>query len=153
MIASKTLPVSSRPHGVLIVDDEEDVRSVLHDRLRKEGFSVWLAADGREALDLYRANHETIDVALLDLCMPNLDGPQTLAALQEITPQVRCCFMSGYLGDHSEKDLRDLGAAKIFAKPFQLDEVAHVVEELARSADRGPRRLGGETTNYIGERS
>lgn len=49
-----------RPHGVLIADDEADVRDVLHDKLRREGFSVWLAADGQEALDLYRTHRENI---------------------------------------------------------------------------------------------
>ncbi len=127
-----------RPHGVLIADDEADVRDVLHDKLRREGFSVWLAADGQEALDLYRTHRENIDVVLLDVCMPGLDGPRTLAALQEITPQVRCCFMSGYLSDHFEKDLRGLGAAKVFAKPFQLDEVVNVLGYLARHGNVRP---------------
>jgi CheY-like chemotaxis protein len=131
MMTSETPLVRPRPHGVLIADDDADVRDVLHDKLRQEGFSVWLAADGQEALELYRNHCETIDVALLDVRMPGLDGPQTLVALQGITPQVRCCFMSGYLGVHSERKLRDLGAATVFAKPFRLDEVTRVLEELA----------------------
>ena len=105
---------------------------MLHDKLRQEGFSVWLAADGQEALDLYRTHRETIDVALLDVCMPGLDGPRTLVALQQLTPQIRCCFMSGYLGNHIEKDLCGAGAARVFAKPFRLDEVANVLGQLAR---------------------
>jgi len=153
-MASETSLVTARTYGILVADDEEDMRDLLHDRLRQEGFSVWLAADGREALDLYRDHCETIDVALLDVCMPGLDGPQTLAAIQEITPQVRCCFMSGYLGDGFEEKLRDLGAAKVFAKPFQLDEVAHVLGELARNADFSPWRFGsGETIHYKGDGS
>lgn len=131
MMKSEALLARPRPHGVLIADDEEDVRDVLHDKLRQEGFSVWLAADGREALDLYRNHCETIDVALLDVRMPGLDGPQTLVALREITPHVRCCFMSGYLGSYSEEKLRSLGAAEVFAKPVRLDEVTQVLGELA----------------------
>ncbi len=131
----EALLVTPRPHGILVADDEEEVRDVLHDKLRHEGFSVWLAADGQEALDLYRTHCETIDVALLDVCMPGLDGPQTLAALQELTPQIRCCFMSGYLGSYTEERLRDLGAATVFAKPFRVDEVAHVLGELANQTD------------------
>jgi len=137
MLSAEIL-ATSRPRGVLIADDEADVRDVLHDKLRQEGFSVWLAADGQEALDLYRTHRETIDVALLDVCMPGLDGPRTLAALQEITPQVRCCFMSGYLGDHVEKDLCGLGAVRVFAKPFRLDEVANVLGYLARHGNVSP---------------
>jgi CheY-like chemotaxis protein len=120
-----------RKYGLLVADDEGEVRDALNDGLQREGFSVWLAADGQEALDLYRDHCATIDVVLLDVRMPGLDGPQTLAALQEITPQVRCCFMSGYLGRYTAEKLRALGAATVFAKPFQLAEVAHVLGELA----------------------
>jgi two-component system cell cycle sensor histidine kinase/response regulator CckA len=125
------LLIPGRGHGVLVADDDPEVRDAVHDGLRRQGFAVWLAADGQEALDLYRSHCETIDVALLDVCMPGLDGPQTLAALQEITPQVRCCFMSGYLGSYTAERLRDLGAVTVFAKPFHLAEVAHVLGELA----------------------
>jgi two-component system cell cycle sensor histidine kinase/response regulator CckA len=138
-MTSAEFVATPRPYGVLIADDEADVREVLHDKLRQVGFSVWLAADGQEALDVYRTHRETIDVALLDVCMPGLDGPRTLAALQEITPQIRCCFMSGYLGNHVEKDLCGTGAARVFAKPFRLDEVARVIGQLAR---RGNVSLG-----------
>jgi CheY-like chemotaxis protein len=126
---------------VLVADDEADVRDVLNDKLQQEGFSVWLAADGQEALELYRHHCETIDVVLLDVRMPGLDGPQTLAALRKITPQIRCCFMSGYLGNYSEAKLRDLGAATVFAKPFRLAEVAQVLENLARNGDVSPSPL------------
>ena len=138
MTTSEALLVRPRPHGVLIADDEADVRDVLHDRLRQEGFSVWLAADGQEALDLYRNHCATIDVVLLDVRMPGLNGPQTLAALRELTPQIRCCFMSGSFGSYTEERLRDLGAATVFAKPFRLDEVAHVLGNLARHGDVNP---------------
>ena len=104
---------------------------MLNDRLRQLGYSVWLAADGHEALDLYRNHCETIDVVLLDVRMPGLDGPQTLAALKEIAPQVRCCFMSGHFGRYSADELRELGAARVFEKPFRLAEVAGVLSELA----------------------
>jgi len=146
------LRTTRRQHGVLIADDEAEVRDVLHDKLQQEGFSVWLAADGQEALDLYRNHCETIDVVLLDVRMPALDGPQTLAALQEITPQVRCCFMSGYLGSYTEENLRDLGAATVFAKPFRLAEVAHVLGELAGRRPWSVAAGRSETAHYKGDR-
>lgn len=142
-MSSTAFCATPRPHGVLIADDEADVREVLHDKLRQEGFSVWLAADGQEALELYRNHRETIDVALLDVCMPGLDGPQTLAALRKVTPRVRCCFMSGDLGSYSEEKLRGLGAASVFAKPFRLDEVTRALEELASQTGTSPGRGAG----------
>jgi CheY-like chemotaxis protein len=120
-----------RPHGVLVADDDEDVRSVLNAKLRREGFSVWLAADGGEALELYRDHRATIDVALLDVCMPVLDGPQTLAALRELTPQIRCCFMTGHAGPYAEHGLQRLAADAVFVKPFRLAEVVQTLRNMA----------------------
>src|SRR5581483_10924218 len=95
-----------RTFGILVVDDEECVRTVLDLALRQQGFVVWLAADAQGALDLYRRHHDTIDVVLLDVRMPGSDGPQTLLALQRVNPQVRCGFMSVDLGDYTEEGLR-----------------------------------------------
>ena len=124
-----------RTYGILVVDDEWAVRAVLSVVLRGKGFALWLAANGQEALDLYRRHHETIDVVLLDVRMPGRDGPQTLAALQEVNPRVRCCFMSGDLGSYTERGLRDLGAATVLLKPFRFAEVAQVLWDLASEAE------------------
>src|SRR4051812_26454959 len=85
----------SRACGILIVDDEMCMRDVLNIGMRNYGFAVWLAADGQEALDVYRRHHEAIDVVLMDVRMPGLDGPQTLAGLQAQNPQGRRLFMGG----------------------------------------------------------
>jgi CheY-like chemotaxis protein len=124
-----------RTYGILVADDEWAVRAVLSVVLRARGFALWLASDGHEALDLYRRCHEAIDVVLLDVCMPRRDGPQTLAALREVNPQVRCCFMSGDLGRYTEQGLRDLGAAAVLQKPFRVAEIAQALWELAGGAD------------------
>jgi CheY-like chemotaxis protein len=116
------------------------MRCVLNAWLQQQGFAVWLAVNGWEALDLYRRQRETIDVVLLDVLMPGRDGPQTLASLQEVNPQVRCCFMSGNLGVYSEERLRTLGAAAILLKPFRLDEAAHLLGQLASNGRCEPVR-------------
>jgi CheY-like chemotaxis protein len=130
-----------RTYGVLVVDDEGALRRLLGIGLRREGFAVWLAATGREALDLYRRHREIIDTVLLDVLMPGLNGPQTLAALQELNPQIRCCFMSGDLGSYTEERLRSLDAAAVLQKPFPLDEVAQVLRQLASNGRGEPVRL------------
>src|SRR5260370_467742 len=88
-------PATPRTYGILVVDDQASVGSVLDVALRQEGFTVWLAVNGQEALDLYRRCRRTIDAVLLDVRMPGWDGPRTLAALRELNPKIRCCFMSG----------------------------------------------------------
>jgi len=128
----------SLPHaanyGVLVADDDAEIRDVLNDGLRREGFSVWLAADGQDAVNTYCWNAGTIHVALLDVRMPVLDGPETFAVLKRFNPAVTCCFMSGHLGSYSSAGLRQMGAATIFWKPFRLMEVAEVLKKLAHQS-------------------
>src|SRR5438132_14371975 len=127
-------PVTRRTYGILVADDQLGVGSVLDVALRQEGFTVWLAVNGREALELYRRHRQTIDVVLLDVRMPGWDGPQTLAALRELNPKIRCCFMSGDISRVDDWQLRDWGAAGMFQKPFELAEAAHALRELASKA-------------------
>lgn len=149
-----------RTYGILVVDDNEDVRSVLQCVLSQAGFSVWLASSGREALEVYRNRDITIDVVLLDVCMPDLDGPQTLAAMQQVTPRVVCCFMTGHAGSHTDRDLRGRGAVAVFTKPFRIPELIEALWEIAAAgrctvddplaALSACRRLGGGPRLCVG---
>ena len=117
-------PAERRP-GVLVVDDEEDIRRVLQVGLRSYGLAVWVAADGHEAVEVYRSFRDDIDITLLDVRMAGRDGPQTFLALRELDPDARACFMSGFAGQYSDQNLLDLGALVVFKKPLRLGELAH----------------------------
>jgi CheY-like chemotaxis protein len=116
--------VHDRP-GVLVVDDDPLVRFVVQRGLERDGFDVWLASNGREAIPLYRTHRESIAVVLLDVHMPVLDGPGTLDALRRLNPEVLVCFMSGDTGDYDPQELLQRGAASFIAKPFHLDQLAN----------------------------
>src|SRR5262245_41951995 len=83
-----------RADGVLVVDDDPGVRACLRACLEHAGFVVWQAGRGEEAIDLCRAHGTAIDVVLLDVHMPGLDGPATLRRLRAIKPALRSFFMS-----------------------------------------------------------
>lgn len=119
-----------RQPGVLVADDLGLVLVLLKAEIQQLGCAVWLASDGREAVELYEQHHEAIDMVLLDVQMAGLDGPQVLAGLREIEPTVRCCFMAGYGGAYTRKDLRKLRPERIFDKPFNPAVVAQAVWEL-----------------------
>jgi DNA-binding response OmpR family regulator len=123
---------------LLIVDDEEHVRSVLDLAMQQQGFVVWLASSGKEAIGLYRRHGQAIDMVLMDVRMPGLDGPQTLAALRQLNAQVRCCFMSGNLGSYTEWQLCNLGAIRVIRKPFHLAEITALLWGLASNAPFSP---------------
>lgn len=120
----------SRQPGVLVADGLGLVLVLLKAELQQLGCGVWLASDGREAVELYEQHHEVIDVVLLNVQMAGLDGPQVLAGLREIDPTVRCCFMAGYGGACTRKDLRKLRPERVFDKPFNPAVVAQAVWEL-----------------------
>jgi len=116
--------------GVLIVDDEPQVRRLLEFALSREGLTVWSAPSGKEAVALYARHREQIGVVLLDVQMPGLDGPWTLAALQKVNPQVRAVFVSGHTGEYDTELLLAMGAAGVLQKPFNLGEVSRLVGRL-----------------------
>jgi CheY-like chemotaxis protein len=114
------------------VDDDPMMLRLLNAALPRYGFSVWSAANGPAALEVYRRQRDDIAVVLLDVRMPGLDGPQTLAELQRLNHDVACCFMSGYAGDYSDEDLLARGALHCFSKPFHLDEIAQALWQATR---------------------
>ena len=129
-----TVQRSRNKPGVLVVDDEHMVRIMVQLGLERDGFKVLLAANGREAIDIFRAHREEIAVVLLDVRMPGFDGVQTLDSLRELDREVSACFMSGDTGAYEPDELLQRGAAHVIAKPFQLDELANVLGLLASRA-------------------
>ena len=125
------------PNGVLIVDDDTAVLCALAGRLRIEGYKIWVAGHGHQAIELYRRHREEIAVVLLDVLMPGMDGPRTLTALQELCPAVRCCFVTGDPTPYTEEALLQMGAVRVFRKPFAYTAVLDTLNQLA---GRSPRR-------------
>lgn len=122
--------------GILVVDDDQLLLGLLRTVLLRQGFRVWTSPSGHDALDLYRSHQETIDLVLLDVCMPGLDGPRTLGELRRLHPPVRACFMSGHTGAYSPDSLLGMGALQLFEKPFQVFPLAEQLWRLVRAGAR-----------------
>jgi anti-anti-sigma factor len=123
--------------GVLVVDDEAAVLSALEVGLQCQGYLVWTAAHGQQAVTLYRRHRKALDVVLLDVLMPGMDGPAVLRALQKVAPTVRCFFMTGNPSPYTEEGLVQMGAVGVFRKPFAFTEVLDTLCPLmSRSARR-----------------
>jgi DNA-binding NtrC family response regulator len=122
----------ARP-AVLVVDDDDGVRSFMAGALRLAGFDVCEAANGRAACRAVAERGGTIGLAVLDIQMPELDGPGTLAALRTLCPGLPCVFVTGFSGNYTEEDLLAGGAAEIISKPFRPSRLAEAVGQALRS--------------------
>jgi CheY-like chemotaxis protein len=121
----------SAPRGagqqVLVVDDEAAVRRVLKATLEKAGYNVLLAANGREALTLYRESGSTIAAVIIDMTMPVLGGEPTMRELVKLNPDVRIIASSGI--HENETIAKSIGAQvkQFLAKPFTSERLLHAV--------------------------
>jgi CheY-like chemotaxis protein len=120
--------------GVLVVDDEALVRRVVCRRLQMDGFRVWEARNGAEAVEFYRAFRDEIQLVLLDVRMPEMDGPGTLREIRELNPKAVVCFLTGHSERYSEEELRQLGAARVFLKgAVDWDGLTNILREAGPS--------------------
>lgn len=128
---------AQRSPGILVVDDDATLLHLFCEHLVDQGWSVWSAATGQEAIDRFRHHADEIDVILLDVILPDLDGLATWRILRQIRPDACCCFMSGSFGQYAEQALLEFGAQRIFPKPFpNTRELVQVLKQLAESSRR-----------------
>src|SRR3954453_6107060 len=108
---------------ILIIDDEDDIREVASLTLEEAGFEVLTAANGPEGIE--RAAAERPDAILLDVMMPGMDGPATLARLRDndSTRNIPIIFLTAKVQAADRRDLSALGPAAIMAKPFDPDHL------------------------------
>lgn len=112
---------------ILVVEDETVLRELVSEILEGNGYRVITAANGREAIEVYRREGATVDLVLLDMIMPEMDGPATFEALRKINPDVRVLISSGFSQDMSVQDLLNRGASGFVGKPYRPDDLLHVV--------------------------
>jgi CheY-like chemotaxis protein len=112
---------------VLLVDDEEMIRNIGRSLLMKLGYTVLLAADGQEAVEVYRAHPGTIDLVILDLRMPRLSGRDALRQLRLLDPAVRVLFSSGFSSETITESQAD-GVLGFVSKPYRAQDLATAVK-------------------------
>ena len=133
--ASDSIP-ASLPTGsqtVLLTEDEEGVREVAGQFLRKCGYQVLEARNGAEAISIAREHPGPIHVLVTDMVMPGISGADTATSIAGMRPDIRVVFMSGYR-DHSELSQAGGMEAQRLQKPFTREAIAHAV----RDALKGP---------------
>jgi len=118
---------------VLVVDDEESVRTVCREMVESLGLPVLTAVDGRDALEVFARNAEAISHVILDLSMPNMDGMAALQELVRIKPGVKVILSSGYDEQESIQRASGRGLAGFIQKPYSLKSLHDALEKAGES--------------------
>ena len=114
---------------ILVIDDDQEIRIFMQHALRRAGHVVILASDGDEALGM--ASNFPVDLAFIDIRMPNCDGFEVVKALNKSNPAIKKVAMSG--SPELLPKMGELGADKMLSKPLSLDQVMSAVEDLLSS--------------------
>jgi CheY-like chemotaxis protein len=122
---------TERSLRVLAVDDDPGVRDLVLDLLRAAGHQAVGASDGRQALALYRERWKELDLVLLDMVMPEMDGQDTFHALRRVNPAARVIILSGYSLEGKVQGLLSDGAAGFLRKPISMADLDQMLAQVA----------------------
>jgi len=115
---------------ILVVDDEEIMRNMAKEILNESGYDTILAKDGTEAVEIFKEKKEEIDLVLLDMVMPNLNGKETYLKIKELDNNVKVLLSSGFRRDERVNDILGLGVNAFLQKPYSLSKLSKIIYEL-----------------------
>ena len=113
---------------ILVVDDHSSERETLIQILTDKGYRVTGAADGNEAIQMVRDNH--FDIILMDIKLPGKDGFAAFQEIKALDPDARVLFMTGFVLEDSISQAIDAGAYPVAYKPFDIEKVLALVEQI-----------------------
>ena len=122
---------------ILLVEDEDAVRSFAARALKMRGYTVLEAASGEAALEIVRRHRGNIDLLLTDVVMPHMDGPTLVRAASRLRPEMRIIYMSGYAEDTFRRNDEHAEALHFLPKPFGLKQLVAKVKEVLSAAATG----------------
>jgi two-component system cell cycle sensor histidine kinase/response regulator CckA len=130
-------PWEGQAAGILVIDDEELIRSTQSNILKEKGLQVFTASDGEEGILSYQDHKADIDLVILDLNMPEMNGFETAKALKEVNPKIPIIVITGYLHDQDNERLYRLGVQHVLRKPFEQTALLHLIQEILNSKQKG----------------
>lgn len=135
-------PAAKLPSGnnelVLVVDDEENIRTITKATLEKFGYRVLTANDGADALAMFAQQRAEIAAVITDMAMPYMDGEALVRSLRRIDPDLRIVVMSGLLGAGQTVELRALDVNSFLTKPFTAESLLTELANELGGAQRPP---------------
>ena len=116
---------------ILVVDDQPGMRITLDGILKRRGHEVVTAEGGCQAIEELKKNN--IDVVLMDIKMPGMDGVETFLKMKEIDPKISVFMMTAFAVDVQIKKALEEGALGIIYKPFDIEKTLSMIENCVRS--------------------
>lgn len=113
---------------VLIIDDEAPVRRVAEDMLHVLGMKTVAAASGQEGIDLYKQHADNIDLIILDMKMPGMDGEETFRRLKSLNPEAKVILATGYSESDDLSTFVEQNTVEFLRKPFALSALAEKIQ-------------------------
>jgi len=112
---------------ILLVDDEDMVINVSREILNVLGYKVIVAKAGQEAIEIYKARQEEIDLVILDMIMPGMGGGETFDVLKSINPQIKVILSSGYSINGRPSKMLDRGCQAFIQKPYSMGDLSQKI--------------------------
>jgi len=120
---------------ILVVDDEALILDVGRSMLEKLGYRVIPAGNGEDAISILSGMRAKVDLVILDLIMPGLDGGKTFDRIRTIDPTLRVLLSSGYALDGQAEAVLKKGCSGFIQKPFTLQELSNKIRSILDSPD------------------
>ena len=130
--AAETTSETALTGTILLVDDESAILNTIGPALEAMGLRVLLARDGVEAVECVRSAPDSIDLVLMDLTMPRMDGREACQSMRRIRPDVRVILSSGYNEQESIKPFADKDLAGFLQKPYTLEDLRAALRKALR---------------------
>jgi two-component system cell cycle sensor histidine kinase/response regulator CckA len=115
---------------ILLVEDEELLLEMVHLMLEMKGYTVHIAKDGIEAIEMFKRYKQDIDIVVTDLGLPGMTGMEEFKKIKEIKSDVKIIFASGFFEPDLKSELLKAGAKGFVQKPYTTDEILRTLRKV-----------------------
>jgi DNA-binding NtrC family response regulator len=135
------------PARILVVDDDESIRTVLAAILEEKGYAIDAVESGNEGIEKTRTNF--YNLALIDIRLPDMEGTQVLAKMKDTSPKMRKIIITGYPSVQNAVEALDKGAHAYIMKPLDMHKVLRTVEEQLKKQEEEKTYSKEKVTEFI----
>lgn len=123
-------PAGGGHETILVAEDEEVIRELLTEMLSDEGYQVLVAENGKEALDIYSKEGSGVDLVILDMIMPEVNGVEAFRQMKQLDPQAKILLSSGYTQESEAQSILNEGALGFIQKPYAVNELLSKIRSI-----------------------